>query len=104
MEVNMASGSTNQSQWHLSKSIPVAIIVGLIIQTVSMAWWMSSWKTETEQRLSYIEEEQEELKQTRDKIVETNANIVILSHDMEKLEEQLEGIDEKLDILTRQKQ
>jgi uncharacterized ion transporter superfamily protein YfcC len=32
----------NNSQWHLSKSVPITFILAIIMQTVSLVWYVSS--------------------------------------------------------------
>jgi len=32
----------NQSEWHLSKSVPLTFVVAIFIQTVSLVWYVSS--------------------------------------------------------------
>ena len=32
----------NNSQWHLSKSVPITFILAIVMQTVSLVWYVSS--------------------------------------------------------------
>jgi len=32
----------NQTEWHLSKSVPLTFVVAIFIQTVSLVWYVSS--------------------------------------------------------------
>jgi len=32
----------NQTEWHLSKSVPLTFVIAIFIQTVSLVWYVSS--------------------------------------------------------------
>ena len=32
----------NESSWHLSKSVPISFIVGILMQTVALVWYVST--------------------------------------------------------------
>lgn len=33
---------TNETEWHLSKSVPLTFVVAIFLQTVSLVWYVSS--------------------------------------------------------------
>lgn len=32
----------NQTEWHLSKSVPLTFVIAIFIQTISLVWYVSS--------------------------------------------------------------
>ena len=32
----------NENSWHLSKSVPISFIVGILMQTVALVWYVST--------------------------------------------------------------
>lgn len=45
-------------QWHIDRTIPLAIVVTIIAQTLIGTWWMSSFAALTTNRLENIEARQ----------------------------------------------
>lgn len=38
----------NNESWHLSKSVPISLIVTLLLQTVAFAWFLSDMSSQVE--------------------------------------------------------
>lgn len=43
------------SQWHLDKRVPIAIVTALFIQTLSVVYVVADWRATTDARLSAVE-------------------------------------------------
>lgn len=58
---------SNDSQWHLSKSVPISIIIGFVMQFAGFIWYTSQIdaqvKTNTD-RINRVEVQVEDIKQT----------------------------------------
>jgi hypothetical protein len=39
----------NDLQWHIDKKVPIALIITLAIQTVTIVWWAATLSTRVEQ-------------------------------------------------------
>lgn len=44
----------NNESWHLSKSVPISLIVTLLLQTVAFAWFLSDMSSQVERNTSDI--------------------------------------------------
>lgn len=42
--------------WSIDKHIPVAVILGMLIQTATLVWYMASFTSDTNNRLKNLEE------------------------------------------------
>ena len=45
----------DQEQWHLDKKVPISIIIALIVQTIVAIYVGTTWKADTDFRLSALE-------------------------------------------------
>ncbi len=44
-----------ETQWHLDKRVPIAIVAALVVQTLSVVAVVTDWKASTEARLTAVE-------------------------------------------------
>lgn len=82
--------------WHLDKKVPIAIIVSLLIQTVTFISIAASWKTSVESRLEYLEKADDVKSSQGDRIL-------ILEQQLKYILDSLARIEKKLDIVEQGK-
>lgn len=44
------------TRWSIDKHIPVAVILGMLLQTAALVWYMASFTSDTNNRLKNLEE------------------------------------------------
>lgn len=80
--------------WHLDKKVPIAIIIALVIQTVTFIGIAASWKTSVESRLEYLEK--------ADNVKSTQGDrILILEQQLKYIVEGVARIEKKLDTVEK---
>lgn len=42
-------------KWKLDKHIPIALLVGILLQTFGLVWWFATWKAEYGTRITMLE-------------------------------------------------
>jgi hypothetical protein len=82
--------------WHLDKKVPIAIIISLLIQTVTFISIAASWKTSVESRLEYLEKADDVKSSQGDRIL-------ILEQQLKYIVDSLARIEKKLDIVEQGK-
>jgi hypothetical protein len=85
------SGAPDTSHWSLDKRVPLALILTIIVQTVSVIWFAAAlWQQVQSQgaRLDAIE------------AMKTDARLIRLEEGMANMKPQLDRIETKLDRLT----
>ncbi len=82
--------------WHLDKKVPIAIIISLLIQTVTFISIAASWKTSVESRLEYLEKADDVKRSQGDRIL-------ILEQQLKYIVDSLARIEKKLDIVEQGK-
>lgn len=82
--------------WHLDKKVPIAIIISLLIQTVTFISIAASWKTSVESRLEYLEKADDVKSSQGDRIL-------ILEQQLKYILDSLARIEKKLDIVEQGK-
>lgn len=86
----------SEQQWHLSKSVPISIIVGFIMQFAGFVWWTSQLDSRVEINTSEIIR----LETRTDKIEEiVQSQAVTLA----RMDENLKSIRVILEGMARQK-
>ena len=78
-----------EEEWHLSKAIPVSIIIYLTVQTIGAVWWFSK----IDSRVSYLEGQQPVQDLKIERLENISSKIIII-------EERQNSISKRLDIQT----
>jgi len=82
--------SNNDSQWHLSKSIPISIIFGLFVQLVGAVWMFSQMDAAIQnnaERITRVE--------TRTDVIESRAQEQAVQ--LGRIETQITALVERID-------
>lgn len=97
----------DRATWRLVREVPLAVIVGLIIQAAALIWWTSYWTTDLSNRVSYADknatasalhfEERihqnsiaiEDLRRERDTVVELKTRMVGIETLMKEVRDEL---------------
>lgn len=58
-------GSTH---WRIDRHIPIAIVIGLFIQTATWIWWAAAFSTATNTRLDAVENRQKSMDQLPERL------------------------------------
>lgn len=79
---------TSDSQWHLDKKVPIALILAIIMQTSGMVWWAAS----AAERLNALERKAEAVAPQAERLARVET----------KLEAVQDGIAEIKSILRKE--
>ncbi len=91
--------SDRDTQWHLDKRVPIAIVTALIVQTLSVVAVVTDWKASTEARLAALE-------RTAGAIADTDRRqwerMQTMAREQESLHARLAGLDERTKGIAKQ--
>lgn len=45
-----------ESRWTIDKHVPLAVILGMLLQTAALVWYMASFTSDTNNRIKNLEE------------------------------------------------
>lgn len=62
-----------KESWHLSKSIPVTLILAIVLQSLTAIWWAGQFSATTEQRLMSLERNKESMSQLPERMARLEA-------------------------------
>jgi len=62
----------NDNEWHLSKTVPITMIVAILIQTVSLVWYVSSLDNSVKNNSKDLLRQETRI-ETLEKVVQTQA-------------------------------
>jgi len=62
----------NDNEWHLSKTVPVTMIIAILIQTVSLVWYVSSLDNSVKNNSRDLLRQETRI-ETLEKVVQTQA-------------------------------
>jgi hypothetical protein len=80
----------NENEWHLDKKVPLGLLLTIVIQTVTLVYVGTTWKSDVDSRITALEKTE----------TQTSANptrITILEQKFEFISETLKRIERKLD-------
>jgi len=87
-----------QRKWHLDRSIPFALVLAIIGQTLVGTWWISSFESRTVNRLDNLETRQKTLDQIPSKLARQESqieNVVVMLTDLKTDLRELNRKDKK---------
>lgn len=97
----MTGKTNNDSQWHLDKRVPVAIIVMILLQSAYAVWWLAT----TEQRVMTLESNVQEAQVTTRGLqitsVEQGQNVAVLANEIRHVTKELESTNSLLRTFLR---
>ena len=84
------------NQWHLSKSFNVSFILAVVLQTVSLAWFMAGLEARTKQNQIDIARQSERLR-----AVENTAQQQAIT--LARIDENLQSVKRMIEVLANDK-
>lgn len=82
---------TKSEHWHIGKEIPIALVLGIIAQTMMAIWWASGVSTE----LSHLSDDVNELRKQRYTQNDYTKDAAVMSQRIVDAERRLAGLEEK---------
>jgi hypothetical protein len=76
--------------WHLDRKVPIGLMLGLVIQTITLVYVGTSWKSDIDHRLVVLEKNE-------DLNIPQESRLVVLEQKFNFIQETLSRIDRKLD-------
>lgn len=78
------------SEWHLDKRVPISMIGAFVLQTITLVYVGTTWKSDVDHRLSSLE-------QSADRNFPQEGRLTILEQKFTFIQDSLHRIEEKLD-------
>lgn len=62
-----------RDRWHVGKEIPLALIIGMVLQAFGLVWWTSYWTTTLDNRVAALERREVEMRARIEERADINA-------------------------------
>lgn len=92
----MARNTMNKEHWHLSKSVPISIIGAVIVQTVTIVWFIAQLNANVQMNTRDLMRHE-----TRIDALETSVQAQAVS--IARMDENIQAIRDMVEQLTRQR-
>lgn len=92
----MARNTMNKEHWHLSKSVPISIIGAVIVQTVTIVWFIAQLNANVQMNTRDLLRHE-----TRIDALETSVQAQAVS--IARMDENIQAIRDMVEQLTRQR-
>lgn len=79
-----------REQWHLDKKVPLAIIVAIVVQTLTFVAVGASWQANVENRLGALEKQSDERKGQGDRLIVVEEQLRYIKESLSRIETKLE--------------
>lgn len=77
------------SQWHLDKKVPLAMIVAFFIQSITFIWIGATWKQSIDSRIDILERADVERKPQESRLIRLEERIINISALLDKIDKRL---------------
>ena len=81
----MTMQPASESEWHLDKRIPIALVLGLLAQTAGLGWFAATLNTKVQTNTAEIERVDARLERARDGSMQRAVQLG-------RIEEQIKGL------------
>lgn len=81
----------NDSQWHLDKKVPLAMIMAFVIQSVTFIWIGATWKQSIDSRIDILERSDEERKPQEARLIRLEERLINMADLLNKIDKRLNG-------------
>ena len=89
--------TVEKESWHLSKSIPVGLILAIIIQTSGFIWLLSNMDSQITVNKDDIKELKTEVREHDDRQNSVDVKLGRIEQKLENVDDTLKAINRKLD-------
>jgi membrane protein implicated in regulation of membrane protease activity len=79
----------NDNRWHLSRSVPIAMIGAFVMQSVVFVWVGASWKQAVDNRLDQLERADNERKGQEARLIRLEERLMAVTDLLEKIDARL---------------
>ena len=84
----------DQDEWHLDKKVPIAIIIALVIQTMSFIVIAAAWKTSVDNRLERLEASAVDSSNQSDRILVLEQQLKFIVDSVSRIEKKLDSVED----------
>lgn len=92
----------HRARWHVGKEIPLALIGGVILQTVVFVSWVSAWSSKVDAKLDRALDTLQEFRSERYTREDARRDLELMrSRDVEH-DRRMEAVERRLDVVERQ--
>ena len=81
----------SESEWHLDKRVPIAMIFAFFIQSITFIWVGATWKADTDSRLNMLERGDQERRPQEARLIRLEERVISISTLLEKIDKRLSG-------------
>ena len=81
----------DESQWHLDKKVPITLVALLIIQTVTLVYVGTTWKSDIDHRLIVLEKSDDERRPQESRIIIVEQQLKFISDSLGRIEAKLDN-------------
>lgn len=89
----MASGLQGE-EWHLDKKVPIAIIIALIIQSITFISVAAAWKATVDSRLERLEKFEADNSNQGDRILVLEQQLKFIVEGISRIEKKLDTVEQ----------
>ena len=84
----------DHDEWHLDKKVPIAIIIALVIQTMSFIVIAAAWKTSVDSRLERLEKSESDNGTQSDRILVLEQQLKFIVDSLSRIEKKLDAVED----------
>ncbi len=79
------------SQWHLDKKVPITLVALLVIQTITLVYVGTTWKSDIDHRLGVLEKSDDQRRPQESRIIVVEQQLKFIADSLGRIEAKLDG-------------
>lgn len=80
-----------ESQWHLDKRVPITLIAAFVIQTITLVYVGTTWKSDVDHRLDSLEKSDEARRPQENRIIVVEQQLKFIADSVGRIEMKLDN-------------
>lgn len=81
----------DEASWHLDKRVPIALIFAFVIQTITLVYVGTNWKSDIDHRVVALEKSDDMRRPQSDRLLTVEIRLGTIQDSLKRIEEKLEG-------------
>lgn len=92
----MSPRNSDESEWHLDKRVPIAMVMAFVCQTITLVYVGTTWKSDIDHRVTSLEKTDEMRRPQESRILVVEQKLKFIAESLGRIENKIDRRDDNL--------